>query len=177
METLKNYNSENAFSNKYAYVIIWVIVGFFIPISFILYLFFSVKPFARYEFGISLVFFIFLFACAFTLSARRRLETPWFLRLAVLSLPLPWLASELGWFVAEYGRQPWVIEGVLPTYLGTSTLSPTDLYISLAGFALFYTGLAVVELYLMIKYIRLGPEGMHLELTKAVETTPIQPVA
>ena len=47
----------------------------------------------------------------------------WYLRLALWSLPLPWLAAELGWIVAEYGRQPWAIEGVLPTALGVSSVS------------------------------------------------------
>lgn len=57
--------------------------------------------------------FIALFATAFWLSARQRLNRyRWFLQAAFFTLPLPWLAAELGWIVAEYGRQPWVIEGV-----------------------------------------------------------------
>lgn len=102
--------------------------------------------------------FIFLFACAFVLSIRQRLNTRWFLWLAFLSLPLPWVAAELGWVVAEVGRQPWVIYGVLPTFLGTSSLSTADLFTSVSGFILLYSFLACVELYLMVKYIRLGPE-------------------
>lgn len=105
-------------------------------------------------------FFIALFITAFILSSRRQFDKKWFLRIALLSLPLPWIASEVGWYVAEHGRQPWVIEGVLPTSLGTSSLGTSDLWISLSGFVLFYTALAVVELYLMVKYIRLGPDGM-----------------
>lgn len=102
--------------------------------------------------------FLGLFAWGFYLSCKRCLENKCFLRLAVCSLPLPWLASEAGWFVAENGRQPWAIDGVLPTYLGTSSLATSDLWISLIGFISFYTVLAVVELYLMVKYIRLGPD-------------------
>ena len=60
-------------------------------------------------------------------------------------LPTPWIACELGWFVAEYGRQPWTIYGVLPTHLSVSTLSVDSLYGSLAGFIGFYTVLLVVE--------------------------------
>ncbi len=101
-----------------------------------------------------------LFILAFYLSSVRKLEKKWFLRLALCSLPLPWISSELGWVVAEHGRQPWAIDGILPTFLGTSSLSTGDLWISLSSFILFYTALAVVELYLMIKYIRLGPDGM-----------------
>ena len=71
------------------------------------------------------------------------------------------MAAELGWFVAEYGRQPWTISGVLPTFLSTSSgLTRSDLILSLAGFIGFYTLLLVVELYLMIKYARLGPSSL-----------------
>lgn len=104
------------------------------------------------------LFFIFLFGMAFYLSVRRRLfKHIWFLKLLVLSVPLPWFAAELGWVVAEYGRQPWVVEGLLPTFLGVSSISATEVLISLTGFIFFYSVLAVVELYLMLKYIRKGP--------------------
>ena len=70
------------------------------------------------------LFFIVLFGMAFVVTARRRIENHrGLLRLALYSLPLPWIAAELGWIVAEYGRQPWVIEGVLPTSLGVSSVS------------------------------------------------------
>lgn len=104
------------------------------------------------------VFFIFLFATAFVLCTYKRWQTPWFLWIAFLSLPLPWIAAELGWFVAEHGRQPWVIEGILPTFLGASSLTSTSLFTSLIGFIIFYCLLTSVEVYLMAKYIRLGPE-------------------
>ena len=68
-----------------------------------------------------------------------------------------WLAAELGWVVAEYGRQPWVVEGVLPTFLGVSTTTTGNVWTSLAGFVLFYSTLAIVDVGLLVKYIRLGP--------------------
>jgi cytochrome d ubiquinol oxidase subunit I len=104
------------------------------------------------------IFFIVLFAIGFYLSTRRKLDSKWFLRLAFWSLPLPWLAAELGWFVAEYGRQPWVVEGILPTFLGVSSINKAQVLTSIAGFVIFYSVLAVVEVYLMVKYIRLGPD-------------------
>jgi cytochrome d ubiquinol oxidase subunit I len=102
-----------------------------------------------------------LFALAFwsTLKAECAAR-PWILRWAVLMLPAPWIASELGWFVAEYGRQPWTIYGVLPTHLSVSTLSVNSLYGSLAGFIGFYTLLLVVEIYLMVKFARQGPGSL-----------------
>lgn len=108
------------------------------------------------------LYFILLFATGFYLSAKHQLHlTRWYHRIAFYSLPLPWLAAELGWIVAEYGRQPWVVQGILPTFMGASSLSPNQVMTSIIGFVLFYSILAIVELYLMIKYIRLGPEGMH----------------
>lgn len=107
------------------------------------------------------LYFIALFATAFYLCQRRQLmQNRWFLWIALWSLPLPWLAAEVGWVVAEYGRQPWVVEGLLPTFLGVSSITATSVLISLIGFIFFYSILAVVELYLMVKYIRQGPEKL-----------------
>jgi cytochrome d ubiquinol oxidase subunit I len=85
---------------------------------------------------------------------------PWLLKWALWMLPAPWISCELGWFVAEYGRQPWTIYGVLPTHLSVSTLSVNSLYGSLAGFIGFYTVLLIVEMYLMTKFARQGPGSL-----------------
>ncbi|MGJ5140856.1 cytochrome ubiquinol oxidase subunit I [Bradyrhizobium oligotrophicum] len=102
-----------------------------------------------------------LFAMAFLSTLRLQCAArPWIMRAAVMLLPAPWIASELGWFVAEYGRQPWTIYGVLPTHLSVSTLRFASLYGSLAGFVGFYTLLLVVEMYLMVKFARIGPGSL-----------------
>ncbi len=85
---------------------------------------------------------------------------PRLLKAALYGLPMPWLACEVGWFVAEYGRQPWTIYGVLPTHLSVSTLSVGSLYGSLAGFIGFYTVLLCVEMYLMVRFARQGPGSL-----------------
>jgi len=104
---------------------------------------------------------LLLFALAFWSTLRMQCVTkPWLLKWALWMLPAPWLACELGWFVAEYGRQPWTIYGVLPTHLSVSTLSVNSLYGSLAGFVGFYTVLLVVEMYLMVKFARMGPGSL-----------------
>jgi cytochrome d ubiquinol oxidase subunit I len=107
------------------------------------------------------LFFMALFAKAFYLASRHRFEQhPWFLKLAFFSLPLPWIAIELGWIVAEYGRQPWAVDGVLPTFLGVSRTSVGNVWMSLLGFVLFYSALAVVDAFLMVRTIRRGPDGL-----------------
>jgi cytochrome d ubiquinol oxidase subunit I len=102
-----------------------------------------------------------LVVCAFWHSARNQIEKHrWLLKWALWSIPLPWIACEMGWFVAEYGRQPWTVHGMLPTHLSTSALEAGSVMASLAGFFLFYTLLLVVEMYLMLKYARLGPSSL-----------------
>jgi cytochrome d ubiquinol oxidase subunit I len=105
------------------------------------------------------IYFIVLTATFFVLSARRRLDAHrWLLRLAVWSIPLPWIAAEAGWLVAELGRQPWAIEGVLPTAVAVSNLGIQSVLATLLGFVVLYTILIVVEMKLMLKAIRKGPE-------------------
>jgi cytochrome bd ubiquinol oxidase subunit I len=105
---------------------------------------------------------LFIFSATFYYVAKRTIsEKRWLLKLALYSIPLPWIAAELGWIVAEYGRQPWTISGILPTNLSTSNLDASSVYFSLAGFVGFYTLLLVAEMYLMFKYARLGPQSLH----------------
>jgi len=104
---------------------------------------------------------LLLFALAFWSTLKSTCtKKPWLLKAALWMLPAPWIACELGWFVAEYGRQPWTIYGVLPTHLSVSTLSVNSLYGSLAGFIGFYTVLLVVEMVLMVKFARMGPGSL-----------------
>lgn len=106
-------------------------------------------------------FMLFVFVASFWHSIKGTFtERRWLLQLAFYSLPLPWIASEFGWFVAEYGRQPWSIYGILPTAMSGSTLSVSALYGSLAGFVGLYTILLIVEMFLMIRYARLGPASL-----------------
>ena len=102
--------------------------------------------------------FLALFALAFWFSVRNQFrDKTWLLKWALWGMPLPWIASQLGWFVAEYGRQPWTVFGLLPTHISASSLSAANIWGSIAAFVGFYTLLLVAELYLMFKYARLGP--------------------
>jgi cytochrome d ubiquinol oxidase subunit I len=105
------------------------------------------------------MFFILLTATFFWLSARRSLDAhPWLLWVAVFAIPLPFIAIEFGWIVAEFGRQPWIIEGVLPTAAAVSSLGASTVLLTILGFAALYTVLIVIEMTLMVKAIRKGPE-------------------
>ncbi|MCK5819498.1 MAG: cytochrome ubiquinol oxidase subunit I [Psychromonas sp.] len=106
-----------------------------------------------------IILLIFLFA--FYQSARQRIgKNKLFLRIVLYSLPLPWIAIETGWFVAEYGRQPWAIAEILPTSMGVSTISSAHVISSIIAIASFYTILLIIEMFLMFRFARLGPSSL-----------------
>lgn len=80
-----------------------------------------------------------------------------FLRLCLYAIPLPYIAAECGWTLAEVGRQPWIIHYILPTFMGTSSLDVASLVTSLILFGLFYGILIAIELFLMFRFARKGP--------------------
>lgn len=107
------------------------------------------------------VLMLILIAIAFYDSTRHRIgDRTWHLKALLWGIPLPWIAIEAGWVVAEIGRQPWTIGEVLPTYLSASTLTPGDIWFSLIGICAFYTVLLIVEMYLMFKFARKGPSSL-----------------
>jgi cytochrome d ubiquinol oxidase subunit I len=70
-----------------------------------------------------------------------------------VAIVLPYLASEMGWVVAEIGRQPWIVYGLLRTQDAVSrNLTPGDVLGSLAAFIVIYVALAVVDVFLLTKY-------------------------
>ncbi len=99
-----------------------------------------------------------LFVAAFYYSTKHRITQPrWLLKAALYSLPLPWIACEAGWFVAEYGRQPWSIAEVLPVHTSVSNLSVSDVVTTLVLYSAFYTVMFIVAFFLMKKFARKGP--------------------
>ena len=102
--------------------------------------------------------FIFSLYCSLIGTYESR---PWLLKWAFYSLPLPWLATQTGWYVAEHGRQPWTVAEVLPTHLSASSLTTGDLWGSLFALIGFYSVLLIAEMYLMIRFARLGPSSLH----------------
>ena len=83
---------------------------------------------------------------------------PWLLRTALWMIPVPFFASEVGWLTAEMGRQPWAIYEMLPTWNAASSHSPIYMIFSLAGFVLLYSLFIGVEMYLMFRLARKGPD-------------------
>lgn len=104
---------------------------------------------------------ILLFVWGLAQSVRHRVdESIWLLRLCLLGLPLPWICVECGWFVAEYGRQPWAVTNILPVDIAASALSQSDLIFSLSAIAFFYTIFLIVEMFLMVRIGKKGPSSL-----------------
>ncbi|WP_337262081.1 MULTISPECIES: cytochrome ubiquinol oxidase subunit I [unclassified Serratia (in: enterobacteria)] len=107
------------------------------------------------------VIMLFIIGMSFLSVLRGRIgEKKWLHRAALYGIPLPWIAVEAGWFVAEYGRQPWAIGEVLPTAVATSSLTAGDILFSMGLICGLYTLFLVAEMYLMFKFARLGPSSL-----------------
>ncbi|WP_062436689.1 cytochrome ubiquinol oxidase subunit I [Herbidospora daliensis] len=84
---------------------------------------------------------------------------PWFTRIALLGIGLPFLANSLGWIFTEMGRQPWTVFGVMRTAAAVSPGADVpSVALTLVGFTLVYAVLAAVEIRLLAKFVRLGPD-------------------
>lgn len=104
---------------------------------------------------------LLLFALALRYSLRHNINKPrWLLKFAFYSLPLPWIASEAGWFIAEFGRQPWSIAEVLPVHASVSNLSVSEIVLTLILYTIFYAVMFVSAFYLMQKFAKAGPSSL-----------------
>jgi cytochrome d ubiquinol oxidase subunit I len=104
-------------------------------------------------------FFILLFALALWFYRRQSLEhNRWFLWLALLSIPLAYLASELGWIVTEMGRQPWIIQNLMPVNVAVSNISTGAVQTTFWLFAVLFTALLIAEVSIMVRQIKTGPK-------------------
>ena len=83
----------------------------------------------------------------------------WLLYLALFTIPLGYVAQEAGWIVAEAGRQPWAIQDLLPVGMAASNVASTSVMITFWLFAVLFTGLLFAEVKIMLKQIKIGPEG------------------
>lgn len=128
-------------------------------------------------------YMLLMIGLGFYYTARRQLDAKTtYLKLMFWSIPAPWIAIELGWFVAEYGRQPWAISDVLPTFLAVSSLTTGDLIFSIASFFILYTIFLIIEMWLMVKFVRKGPSSLktgryHFEQIAKNDPKPAYPAA
>ncbi len=107
-------------------------------------------------------FFILLFGVAIFLLYQGTLsKNKWFLWIALLSLPLPYIASELGWVLTEMGRQPWIIQDLMAVSAGVSQLNSGSVIITFILFAVLFTVLLISEISIMVRQIQKGPKAQE----------------
>ncbi len=82
----------------------------------------------------------------------------WHYWLAIALIPLAYIASESGWLVAEFGRQPWTIQDMLPTWAAVSDLHSSSVMITFFLFLILFTTMLAVEINILLKQIQKGPE-------------------
>ena len=85
----------------------------------------------------------------------------WHYWLAVALIPLAYIASESGWLVAEFGRQPWTIQDMLPTWAAVSNLQSGSVALTFILFLILFTTMLAVEISILLKQIKKGPEYTH----------------
>jgi cytochrome d ubiquinol oxidase subunit I len=104
-------------------------------------------------------FFILLFVLTLIFFFRKTLERHrWFLWISIISIPLAYLASELGWIVTEMGRQPWIIQNLMPVNVAVSNISTGAVQTTFWLFAVLFTSLLIAEISIMVKQIKTGPK-------------------
>lgn len=120
-------------------------------------------PLVFYSFHIMValgMLFLLIFALAWFFHWKQKLESQkWFLWTALLSIPLGYLATQLGWVVAEVGRQPWTIQDILPVQAAVSSVSTGSVQLTFTLFAVLFTALLLAEIRIMIKQIKKGPSN------------------
>ena len=105
--------------------------------------------------GLSMYFALMMIVGWF--KRNRLTESPLYLKLMLFSIPLPYIANELGWMLAEVGRQPWIVYGLMKTSDAASPVAGSQVLTSLIAFVLVYALLGSAGYYLIISHVKKGP--------------------
>ena len=108
--------------------------------------------------GLGTYFVLFFIVMLFFTMKNKVQDYRLLLMLAVITVPLAYVASQAGWIVAEVGRQPWVIQNLMPTIAAVSQISSTNVMITFALFFVVFTALLIAELKIIFGQIKKGPE-------------------
>jgi cytochrome bd ubiquinol oxidase subunit I len=115
--------------------------------------------------------FALLFVLMLFFTMKNKIENrKWLLWSALLTIPLAYVASEAGWVLAEVGRQPWVIQDLLPNIAAVSQIDASNVQITFFLFLVVFVVLAIAEVKIMVTQIKKGPDApVHLNSTKSEE--------
>jgi len=108
--------------------------------------------------GLGLLFIVFFALVLYQVLEKNLEQKRWLLRISIIMVPMVYLASQAGWIVAEVGRQPWVIQDILPTNAAVSSIGVGAVQVTFFLFLIVFTTLLIAELKIMFKQIKLGPK-------------------
>lgn len=108
--------------------------------------------------GIGLLFIVFFALILYQILEKNLEQKKWLLRASIFMVPMAYIASQAGWIVAEVGRQPWVIQDILPTNAAVSSIGVGAVQVTFFLFFIIFTTLLIAELKIMFKQIKLGPK-------------------
>ncbi|KXG43206.1 cytochrome ubiquinol oxidase subunit I [Tepidibacillus infernus] len=108
--------------------------------------------------GLGVYFILMSFIGWYLQRKNKLLDSRLYLKMMLYSIPLPYIAINLGWVVAEVGRQPWIVYGLMKTADAVSPIPASNVLTTLIGVVVFYTILIVADLYLLVKYAKMGPD-------------------
>jgi cytochrome d ubiquinol oxidase subunit I len=122
-------------------------------------------PIAFYSFHLMVALgghFLALFLLMLIFSMNNKLQKmKWLLYVGIWTIPLVYMASQAGWVLAELGRQPWVIQDMMPTLAAVSKIDATSVQITFWLFAATFTALLIAEIKIMTTQIKKGMTGGH----------------
>ena len=129
----------------------------FIPVNFWAF---------RVMVGIGFLLVLFFIVDLFMVYKKDISRYRWLQVVSIIFLPLTYLASESGWLVAEFGRQPWTIQDMLPTWVAVSDLHSGSVALTFFIFLALFTTMLTVEICILFKQIKKGPEHTEKEIVK-----------
>jgi cytochrome d ubiquinol oxidase subunit I len=126
-------------------------------------------PLTFYSFHVMVIigfyFILFFLVVLYYLYRKNMSNIRWLQYVALWSIPLSYIASQLGWVVADVGRQPWTIQDILPVQASASDISANNVMTTFILFAVFFTGLLIAEVTIIVKQIKKGPDPVMPENT------------
>ena len=149
IEETKNVLLENMPYFGYGYIRSADEIVPFIPINFWAF---------RVMVGLGCLFILFFAVTLFFIYKKDITAIRWWHVLGIALIPLAYVASESGWLVAEFGRQPWTIQDMMPTWIGVSDLGSNTVMLTFFIFLLLFTALLAVEINILLKQIKKGPK-------------------
>lgn len=108
--------------------------------------------------GLGFLFIAFFIVILVLVMREKLTQYRWILWVSVFLIPFAYIASQAGWIVAEVGRQPWVIQDILPTVAAVSRIDAGAVQVTFVLFAIIFTLLLIAEINIMLKQIKIGPK-------------------